>query len=317
MDIYYWVAIFILVLLCIYFWKDKGKKVESFQKRVTDAKRETLSRQEENEERVKELLERAKEEEATTIKQLNAYHNDIVERKNNEIENMKKYSLNRGEIISNQVLLEIKKHLIEQNLITSDEMLVEGNLFIPSMENNNHQLSQIDHIVLLPTNIFIIETKYWKGKVVHGLSKNNAGKLSFLLDELFPSVDKEKENVFLFSSKDTDNGQKEVNMFTYDNPVTQVRKTAMKLKSFLSDKDPKYNLVRTIVYYGYPNSRHNFVVDMSSQSGSKKMLDTEVITDKEELKRFFQEELENQKPRYTTEDLLDIKNAILEFNKLD
>ncbi|WP_412177821.1 nuclease-related domain-containing protein [Sporosarcina sp. YIM B06819] len=56
---------------------------------------------------------------------------------------------------------------------------------MPYIENNHDQVRQIHHIVLLPTNIFIVETKYWKGKVVHGLSKKMPENSLFFLMSCF------------------------------------------------------------------------------------------------------------------------------------
>lgn len=316
MDTYYVITIVVLVGLCVYFWYERGENSKRFNKEMSVTKKESVTQKKDSEEKVKEILELAKAQEAATIKHLNAQHSSVIGIKNKEIENMKKFSLNRGEMITDQVLKDIKESLMAINLVGNDEMIIGGNLFIPYTDNNNHQVRQIDHIVLLPTNIFIIETKYWKGKIVHGLSKKNAGKLSFLLDELFPKSSNDKENVFLFSSKETDNEQNEVSLYTYDNPVTQVRKSAMKLKAFLTQKNSKFNLVRTIVYYGYPKNSKNYVIDLSHSVEKKGILDTEIITEKNELEKIFRYELENEKPKYTANELTEIMRIILEFNKL-
>lgn len=316
MELVYLIIILVLLGGCVFFWIDRRKKITHFQSLLVNKDKDSIDRLSKKEEEILEILNEARASEAATIEELNESHRDSIRKKNRQIANMKKFSLNRGEIITNQTLLRIKDTLIKEKIISNNEMMINGNLFIPFIESNYDQVRQIDHIVLLPTNIFIVETKYWKGKVVHGLSKKNAGKLSFLLDELFPGVSEEKDNVFIYSTKVSENKQREVSLSTYDNPVNQVRKTATKLKEFLYEKNSKYNLVRTIVYYGYPKkNKDNFIVDLTSPVNKKGILDTEIITNKEDLLKFFREDLEKEKPKYTAKDLEGIMRIILEFNK--
>lgn len=43
---------------------------------------------------------------------------------------------------------------------------------------------RIHHLVLSKTGMYVLETKEWTGKLIHGLTKENASTYSFMIDEI-------------------------------------------------------------------------------------------------------------------------------------
>ena len=72
-------------------------------------------------------------------------------------------------------------------------MYIIPNVFIPFTYNGKVRTRQIDHLILLPVGIYVIETKYWRGKIVHGLTKTR--KRFFILLDMIPSNKKDAQTL--------------------------------------------------------------------------------------------------------------------------
>lgn len=59
-------------------------------------------------------------------------------------------------------------------------MVIMGNVFVPYEENGETKTRQIDHLVILPSDIYIIETKYWRGTVIHGINRKMRNQLQMI-----------------------------------------------------------------------------------------------------------------------------------------
>src|SRR5690625_5631460 len=70
------------------------------------------------------------------------YLEDINE-KDKYINNLYKMSMSRGEILTYQLLREIKQELILANMINDSEMLILNNIFIPYLDQQQKTVRQI------------------------------------------------------------------------------------------------------------------------------------------------------------------------------
>lgn len=213
-----------------------------------------------------------------------------------ENEDIKRNYRNRGEIITHQILENLKADLIRNGRITPDEMIIMPNIFIPEKKGNTRQ---IDHLILLSTGLYIIETKHWKGHIVMGMTKKSSRKFSFLVDLL----DSSKEESIVFDR--TESGGLTVR--TYGNPISQVQKTAAILSNYLKKKNISA-WINTVVFFNYDNKE---VHDWSENSKVKRLIN------KEQLITFFGSELMSQKPKLSAEELQTIKTIIEDSNYLE
>jgi uncharacterized protein YutD len=229
--------------------------------------------------------------------------NQSIHQLNDYIYELQAYSRNIGEVKTHQLLQELKKQWMEQKIIKDASMVIVPNIFIPFSSEYGLRTRKIDHIVLLPTGIYLIQTKYWKGKVVHGLTKENAGEFSFLLDLInAKSYSEASEQTFSFvshHSTDGDGFTPSIQVTAHGELTKQIHWTANVLSDFL-----KINLdcITPILYFGYEHNDHknHGVLDMSQNEQVIR------IINRKELGAFFEEE--RQKPLlYSERDLQEIQ----------
>jgi len=210
-----------------------------------------------------------------------------------ENEEIRKNYKNQGEIVTHQILENFKSDLIRKKIIPPDEMIIMPNIYIP---DGNGTTRQIDHIILLSTGIYVIETKYWKGHIVLGLTRNNSQRFSFLAD----IVDSEKEETLIFGKSESG----ELTVKTYENPICQVQQTAVILSNYLQSQDiPSW--INTLLFFNYDVKELH---DWSDNSIVKR------VANKEQLHQFFINELTSKNRIYGAFQLNNIKHLIENAN---
>ncbi|WP_223587604.1 nuclease-related domain-containing protein [Neobacillus bataviensis] len=206
-----------------------------------------------------------------------------------ENEAIRKNYRNPGEIKTHQILENFKNDLIRKRIIPPDEMIIMPNIFIPE---GNGSTRQIDHLVLLSTGIYLIETKHWKGHIVMGLNRMGSHKFSFLTD----LVDHEKEKTLIFTKGDSG----ELTVKTLDNPICQIQQTAVLLSNYLQSQDIK-TWINTLVFFNHDEKE---VHDWSDNSIVKR------ISTQDQLQQYFIHELTSRDRIYGAFQLKNIKQII-------
>jgi hypothetical protein len=244
-------------------------------------------------EAIKELQKASMETAATKfdekVMHLNESYQCEIEKLLIENENIRKNYRNQGEIITHHVLENFKSDLIQKKIIPPDEMIIMPNIFIPD-ENGNTR--QIDHLILLSTGIYLIETKPWKGHIVLGLTRMGSHKFSFLAE----FIDSDKEETLVFAK----DGSGALIVKTYENPINQIQETAVILSNYLESQDIT-TWINTSVYF---NSDEKEVHDWSDNSIVKR------FTEKEQLQQFFINEITSKNRIYGAFQLNNIKHLI-------
>lgn len=234
--------------------------------------------------------------------------NESIHQLNEYIYELQSYSRNIGEVKTHQLLHETKNRWMKQGMITDSDMLIVPNVFIPFSSEYGMKTRKIDHIVLLPTGIYVIQTKYWKGKIIHGLTKENAGKFSFLLDLInAKSYVEASEQTFSFVSQHStaeDDGFTPVIQVNAHGELTkQINNTTDILLEFLNSRlETKIDVITPILYFGYQHNDYKThgVMDMSENEQVIR------ISNNKELLTFLEEE--RQKPViYSDRDLQEIQ----------
>src|SRR5699024_7666413 len=251
-------------------------------------------------------LEAASEEKLEMQEQ--KYLEDINE-KDKYINNLYKMSMSRGEILTYQLLREIKHELISENIIHDAEMIILNNIFIPYLDNQQKTVRQIDHLIVLPTGVFIIETKHLKDIIIHGLTKESLGQYASFLEALFPNEESNIEKTFVIESQSKlPHSQKEIKIIDQKNPALEVKKTAQILTSYLKEKLEFDQLIKPLVYFNYSESENNRVINYSE------LKDIPIFTERNEVSHYFKDQLTIHERVFEIEDMLEIKQIIDEFN---
>ncbi|MEH6908544.1 nuclease-related domain-containing protein [Neobacillus drentensis] len=206
-----------------------------------------------------------------------------------ENEEIRKNFRNQGEILTHQILENFKADLISKKIIPPDEMIIMPNIFIPESNGNARQ---IDHLVLLSTGLYVIETKDWTGHIVLGLTRMGSHKFSFLAE----LVDSEKEESIVFNRDESG----ALKVITYENPICQIQQSAVSLSNYLEGKDiPTW--IHPLLFF---NGDEKEVHDWSDHSIVKR------LTNKEQLHQFFIHELTTKNRIYGAFQLNNIKHII-------
>ncbi|WP_176585776.1 nuclease-related domain-containing protein [Priestia megaterium] len=315
MAILYITLIILLGVGCIYFYNQLRKKQKRYSdeliKAQTEAAVSIAAKEEVYESEKKQVILQQEEYYNELIKKINQQHQLEIIKSNKYIKSLEQFSRNRGEVLTHKILTALKANLILQGKIKEDEMIILGNIFVPYTFNDEVRTRQIDHLILMTTGIYVIETKYWRGKILYGLTTEKAKDFAFLLTSLFPNIQKDQEQTLVFvknQNNDAEESKLEMKALTYDNPGQQVTRTAIALKNYLEKHNKKYNFVTSILYFGYPSDEENNVTDYSSKSNPK------CFSNKENLCAYFEKQINERKSKYTSRDLTEIKKVIEDIN---
>ncbi|MDP1420109.1 nuclease-related domain-containing protein [Peribacillus simplex] len=288
----------VLLAACIgwiaYLLKKRKEMVEKSNKQIgsmEEAHKQEIASTKEVHENSIDTMKSKVSEHLTTIK---GKHQDEMEKLRLENEDLRNKTRNRGEILTQLILENLKEDLINKSILKEDEMIILPNIFIPE---ENGKTRQIDHLVLLPQGLYVIETKNWKGHIVLGMTKRNSGKFSFLPDLLCSS----KEETIIFKKESSGISVKT----NYGNPITQVAGAAFILSEYLKKKSVRVGWVESIVFFNHDDKT---LYDWSTNPKVKRM------AEKEELVQFFKTEITGRDRRYSAHQLNEIKDHIEKTN---
>jgi|GEM_PF-4890486 len=307
------INVIIILVLALLFYFIYRKQKNSYDQEIKNLKLQIITSLEEaNDAHRKYLNETVVQLEAASEEKLEMqeqkYLEDINE-KDKYINNLYKMSMSRGEILTYQLLREIKQELILANMINDSEMLILNNIFIPYLDQQQKTVRQIDHLIVLPTGVFIIETKHLKDIVVHGLKKESLGQYASFFKALFPNEENNSEKTFVIEGQSTSSQvQREIKIIDQKNPAIEVKKTAQILTSYLKEKMSFNQLIKPIVYFNYSTSKQNYVLNYSE------LKDVPIFTEREEVTNYLKDQLTIQERVFEVEDMLEIKLIIDEFN---
>lgn len=272
MELIYIVIIIVIVIPIFVSLSKEKKKNRILRQQIEQTQKETsatIATQQENFIKEKSsmyskgefdvTIKRLVDNQTLEIENITAKYKETISKLQSYVQSVEKQSRNFGEINTHKILTDLKNELVSKGIIKSFEMIIMPNVFIP-LENNSGVVTtrQIDHLILTTKGIFIIETKFWKGTILYGLSKEKAKDFSFILDGLYPNIKISDEKTIVFNkSRDNDNDEqnkKELKVVSYEDPANQVRTTALHLNKLLKKYDENI-FITPIIYFGY-NEKH-------------------------------------------------------------
>ncbi|WP_174612895.1 nuclease-related domain-containing protein [Virgibacillus ihumii] len=238
--------------------------------------------------------------------------NHHIGKLNKNITDIQRYSRNAGEIITHQILEQLKSDLVQEGIISGDEMYIVPNLYIPYEENGNLKTRQIDHLVLLPTGVYVVETKYWQGKVVHGLTQENAGEFSFIADMMTSRNQSSGKKHTLVFVPDQEFDEKKIQVKSYGDPAQQVMSTAYTLRDYIYQHFGRTNFITPIVYFGYSSDKNtDGVIDLSDDQNVPRLIG------ETEIRQYFREQLHAEQKKHSKEVLQETKEGLESINYLN
>ncbi len=188
-------------------------------------------------------------------------HNNEIHMFQKLIANLREYTKNGAEMNTYETLHYMKRGFIEQGIILDAEIQIMPNVFI----KNNSEINdnRIHHLILCKTGIYLLETKEWEEKLIHGLTKENAGIYSFMIDEMGKyQQEVEKEETFEYIvGKDSST----IQVKNEGNPVYKVKKLSQILYNCLKEMQANSikEKVKPVVYFYNENGKE--IIDLSSE----------------------------------------------------
>ncbi|MEB9845053.1 NERD domain-containing protein [Bacillus cereus] len=230
-------------------------------------------------------------------------HNNEIHMFQKLIANLREYTKNGAEMNTYETLHYMKRGFIEQGIILDAEFQVMPNVFI----KNNSEINdnRIHHLILCKTGIYLLETKEWNEKLIHGLTKENAGIYSFMIDEMDKyqqEVDKEETFEYIVG-KDSST----IQVKNEGNPVYKAKKLSQILYNCLKEMQANSikEKVKPVVYFYNENGKE--IIDLSSE-------ETPRLKNREQIVTFFRNEILAGKVVYTVQELEQIREMISRMN---
>jgi len=230
-------------------------------------------------------------------------HNNEIHMFQKLIANLREYTKNGAEMNTYETLHYMKRGFIEQGTILDAEIQIMPNVFI----KNNSEINdnRIHHLILCKTGIYLLETKEWNEKLIHGLTKENAGIYSFMIDEMGKyQQEVEKEETFEYIvGKDSST----IQVKNEGNPVYRAKKLSKILYNCLNEIQANSikEKVKPVVYFYNKNGKE--IVDLSSE-------ETPRLKDREQIVTFFRNEILAGEVVYTVQELEQIQEMISRMN---
>ncbi|MGK0534134.1 nuclease-related domain-containing protein [Bacillus sp. 'calajunan'] len=219
------------------------------------------------------------------------------------IANLREYTKNGAEVNTHETLHYMKRGFVEQGIILDTEFHIMPNVFIRNQHGGND--CRIHHLVLSKTGMYLLETKEWTGKLIHGLTKENANIYSFMIDEIGKyQQEVEKEETFECV---TGEDSLTIQVKNEGNPVYRAKKLSHILYNCLKEiqVDIVKEKVKPIVYFYNESGKE--VLDLSEEK-------TPRLKDREQIVTFFRNEILTGEVIYTDQELEKLREIISRMN---
>lgn len=284
------VLLILVIVFLVYYFRHRNdvKKVENSY----NEEKQSLIDKYENE-REEEHLTHKKEVSSLNEK----YHND-TNLLNNKLSSLHQFTVDKGEYLTDLALIQLKEKLVDEGKIRDSDMLILSNVYLPSRNFTNTR--KIDHLVLTRTGMYLIDSKYWSGHILHGINENNFEELPYI-ESFFEllNLDKTQEQTLIFDKSDSEN----ISVNHYNPIIDETKLSAEKLKNILK---LQYDVV-PLIYFN-PKDGGNYSIANYSDDNIK------VLVGKDELEEFFLKYIFHGRFQYTVKDLAEIEDAILTLN---
>ena len=283
--------VIILIVFLIYYFRSRNtvnKITEEYEQEKNTLKEDFEAIQEE------ERLEHKKE-----VSGLNERYNKDTERLNKRLNSVSQFTSNKGEYLTDLALIDIKNKLVKDEKIRDMDMHILSNIYLPSRNYTNTR--KVDHLVLTRTGIYLLESRFWKGHIIHGVNEQNFEQLPYVENffELL-NLDKKTEQTFIFEKKDDMN----VVVNHFNHMIEETKLTAEKLKNVLK---LQFDVVPVIFFN--PEDNGNYSIANYSNDPSVK-----VLIGNEELDEYFNKYVFHGRFQYTVKDLTDIVEQLEALN---
>lgn len=284
------VLVILIIVFLVYYFRHRND-INKVQNSYDEEKQSLIDKYEND--REEEHLSHKKE--VSTLNE--KYHSD-TNLLNNKLSSLHQFTVDKGEYLTDLALIQLKEKLVNEEKIRDSDMLILSNVYLPSRNFTNTR--KIDHLVLTRTGLYLIDSKYWSGHILHGLNESNFEELPYI-ESFFEllNLDKTQEQTLIFDKSDPEN----ISVNHYNPVIDETKLSAEKLKNILK---LQYDVV-PLIYFN-PKDGGNYSIANYSDDNVK------VLVGKDELEEFFLKYIFHGRFQYTVKELAEIEDAILTLN---
>ena len=281
----------ILILFLIYYVKHRNE-VKQVEDRYTKERNDIVNKYEKEEEEAR--LSHKKE-----VSELNERYVNDTTLLNNKLSSVQQFTVDQGEYLTDLLLLNFKNKLVTEERIRESDMYILSNIYLPSRNYTNTR--KIDHLVLTRTGLYLIDSKYWRGHILHGMTEGQFDEIPYL-EGIFQllGLDEKQEQTLIFEKDD----DKKVSVNYYNETIEETKITAEKLRNVLK---LQFDVV-PIIYFNPKDNGGHTIMNYSTDSSVK------VLVGPEQLEEYFNKHVFQGHFQYTVKDLDEIADRLLSLN---
>ena len=285
------VLLIVLIWFLVYYFRSRNR-VNKLTKEF-DHEKQTLIEDYEATQEEDRLLHKKE------VSALNEKYYKATEQLNKRLRSVSQFTSDKGEYLTDLALKDLKNQLVKEDKIRDLDMHILSNIYLPSRNYTNTR--KVDHLVLTRTGIYLMESRFWKGHIIHGVSEQNFEQLPYVENffELL-GLNKKQEQTFIFEKKDDLN----VTVSHFNHMIEEAKLTAEKLKNVLK---LQFDVV-PVVFFN-PEDNGNYSIANYSNDPSVK-----VLIGNEELDEYFKKYVFHGRFQYTVKDLTDIVDQLKALN---
>lgn len=281
----------ILILFLIYYFKHRNE-VKEVEDKYQKEQSSIINKYEKEEEEAR-IAHKKK------VSELNERYMTDTTLLNNKLSSVQQFTVDQGEYLTDLLLLNFKNRLVNEERIRESDMYILSNIYLPSRNYTNTR--KIDHLVLTRTGLYLIDSRYWRGHILHGMTEQQFDEIPYL-EGIFQllGLDGEKEQTLIFEQED----DKKVSVNYYNDTIEEAKITAEKLRNVLK---LQFDVVPIIYFNPKDNSGHT-IMNFSTDSSVK------VLVGEAQLEEYFNKHVFQGRFQYTVKDLDEIADRLLSLN---
>ncbi len=218
---------------------------------------------------------------------------------NNKLSSLQQFTVDKGEYLTDLALLNFKNKLVTEERIRESDMYILSNIYLPSRNFTNTR--KIDHLVLTRTGLYLIDSKYWSGHILHGVTEEQFDEIPYL-EGIFQllNLDSQKEQTLIFEKENDE----KVSVNYYNDTIKETETTAEKLRNVLK---LQFDVV-PIIYFNPKDNGGHTIMNYSTDGNTK------VIVGTEQLEDYFNKHVFQGRFQYTVKDLDEIAESLMRLN---
>ncbi|MDD9149554.1 hypothetical protein OYT88_13460 [Sporolactobacillus sp. CQH2019] len=312
-----YLAIILILIGIIYFLFQKQQKIKSrAEEQIEKSQNETSATISETENRIKEesetKIKHIMTENSATIAGIEESYEKKLGRYEELIAYLRGTQRSEKTFAVYQNLTAIRKILVQSKRISARQMAFAGNIIVP-VRAGGSDFSRADIILLLPTGLYLLDTRKYKGKVFHGISPEHAQGFERLIKENIPSLANGSEETLVMSG---DRKQRDGNLDflritidCYSDLAAPIMQAVPEFRAYLGNRQVNAERIVPVLYFMDDSADHAKAENFSEKEWPL------ICLNQNDLYQMISQELDREEWIFTAEKLLKIKRLFSEFKE--